>query len=163
MYHTVYNSYETKPNGRDYIGKHSTDDPYDDYKGSFADKEFDPDSKIVFAYAKTAEGALWLEIQFQKVFNVVEDPQFANRTYQTSTGFYYAKVTPEHSRAISKAGAGNTRAAKPIILIHPNGAEEQFESAAAACREYGLAPGTLSPCLTNKRKHHKGFTARFQG
>ena len=28
MFHTVYNSYESKPQGRDYIGKHSTEDPW---------------------------------------------------------------------------------------------------------------------------------------
>jgi hypothetical protein len=87
MFHTVYNSFESGPNGRDYIGKHSTDDPYDDYKGSFKDKSFKPDNKIVFAYSKTKEGAVWLEIMFQKVFGVVEDPQFVNQSYQTSTGF----------------------------------------------------------------------------
>jgi hypothetical protein len=87
MFHTVYDSFESVPNGRDYIGKHSTDDPYDDYKGSFKDKSFNPDDKIVFAYAKTKEGAVWLEIMFQRVFGVVEDPQFANQVYQTSTGF----------------------------------------------------------------------------
>ena len=87
MFHTVYNSYETKPNGRDYIGKHSTDDPYDDYRGSFADKEFDPGPKIVMAYAKTAEGASWFEINFHNVFDVAKDHQYANRVKATSTGF----------------------------------------------------------------------------
>lgn len=86
-FHTVYNSFER--DGRDYIGKHSTDNPYDDYKGSFKDKSFNPDSKIVFAYAKTKEGAVWLEIMFQKVFGVVEDPQYANKSYQTSVKFIY--------------------------------------------------------------------------
>jgi len=87
MFHTVYNSFESRSGGRDYIGKHSTDDPYDDYKGSFKDKSFNPDGKIVFAYSKTKEGAVWLEIMFQRVFGVVEDPQFVNKVYQTSTGF----------------------------------------------------------------------------
>jgi hypothetical protein len=87
MFHTVYNSFESGPNGRDYIGKHSTDDPYDDYRGSFKDKSFEPDDKIVIGYSKTKEGAVWLEIQWQRAFGVVEDPQFANQVYQTSTGF----------------------------------------------------------------------------
>lgn len=84
-FHTVYNSYERE--GRDYIGKHSTDNPYDDYKGSFKDDTFSPDEKIVIIYAKTPEGAVWLEEQFQRVFQVVEDNQFANRSYQTSNKF----------------------------------------------------------------------------
>jgi len=84
-FHTVYNSYEIS--GRDYIGKHSTDNPYDDYKGSFKDESFDPDEKIVIGYSKTPEGAVWLEIQYQRAFKVAEDPQFANRSYQTSDKF----------------------------------------------------------------------------
>lgn len=87
MFHTVYNSYEDAPNGRDYIGKHSTNDPYDTYLGTYKDQTFDPDSKIVMAYAKTAEGALWFEINFHNVFNVAQDPQFANKSKQTSTRF----------------------------------------------------------------------------
>lgn len=85
QFHTVYNSYERE--GRDYIGKHSTDNPYDDYKGSFRDDTFCPDEKIVLIYASTPEGAVWLEEQFQRVFRVVENDQFANRSYQTSDKF----------------------------------------------------------------------------
>lgn len=87
MFHTVYNSFEAEPKGRDYIGKHSTDDPYDDYLGSYRDESFNPDSKIIIAYAKTPQGAVWLEERFQRVFNVVEDDQFANKSYQTSDKF----------------------------------------------------------------------------
>ena len=94
MFHTVYNSYESNPNGRDYIGKHSTNDLSDGYLGSHKDKTFNPDSKIVMGYAKTAEGAVWLEIQYQRVFGVVENPQFANQSYQTSTKFSYSEGCP---------------------------------------------------------------------
>ena len=87
MFHTAYNSFESSPGGRDYIGKHSSEDPYDEYRGSFKDEDFNPDSKIILAYSKTAEGAVWFEINFQRVFRVVEDSNFANQSYQTSTGF----------------------------------------------------------------------------
>jgi hypothetical protein len=87
LFHTVYNSFEKKPQGRDYIGKHSTLDPYDCYLGSFKDKSFCPDDKIILGYSKTPEGAVWLEIQYQKAFGVVENPQFANLSYQTSDKF----------------------------------------------------------------------------
>jgi hypothetical protein len=87
MFHTAYNSFETKPNGRDYIGKHSSEDPYDNYLGTFKDKSFDPNAKIIMAYSKTPEGALWFEINFHNVFNVSQNPQFANRSKQTSTKF----------------------------------------------------------------------------
>jgi hypothetical protein len=90
MFHTVYNSFESKPSGRDYIGKHSSDNPYDEYKGSFKERSFDPNCKIVLGYSKTVEGAIWLEMQWQRVFRVAEDPQFANRAYQTSVGFSFS-------------------------------------------------------------------------
>ena len=96
MFHTVYNSFESAPGGRDYIGKHSTEDPYDDYLGSFKDKSFKPDDKIVFAYSKTKEGAVWLEVMFQRVFGVVEDPQFANKSYQTSDKFVTGFAGEDH-------------------------------------------------------------------
>jgi hypothetical protein len=47
--------------------------------GSFSDESFDPDCKIVMAYAKTAEGATWFEINFHNVFDVGVNPEFANR------------------------------------------------------------------------------------
>jgi len=96
-FHTVYDSFESVPGGRDYIGKHSTEDPQDEYKGSFKDGSFNPDNKIVFAYAKTPEGALWLEVMFQKVFGVVEDPQYANQSYQTSEKFTFDPTGRSHT------------------------------------------------------------------
>ena len=96
MFHTVYDSFESRLGGRDYIGKHSTEDPYDGYLGSFKDKSFKPDNKIVFAYSKTKEGAVWLEIMFQRVFGVVEDSQFANKSYQTSDKFVTGFAGEEH-------------------------------------------------------------------
>jgi hypothetical protein len=111
MFHTVYDSFESRQGGRDYIGKHSTEDPYDGYLGSYEDKTFNPDDKIVFAYAKTAEGAVWLEIMFQRVFGVVEDPQFANQSYQTSTGFDRtgAVDSEETRRKKTEAQRGNKK------------------------------------------------------
>jgi len=47
MFHTVYDSYEDSPNGKDYIGKHSSEDPYDSYLGSFSDNGFNPSDKII--------------------------------------------------------------------------------------------------------------------
>jgi len=106
MFHTVYNSFESSNNGRDYVGKHSTTDPYDDYKGSFVDESFAPDTKIIFAYSKTTQGAVWLEERFQKVFNVVKDPQFANQAYQTGTKFDRTGV-PQSEETIRKIKTSN--------------------------------------------------------
>jgi hypothetical protein len=107
----VYDSYETKTNGRDYLGKHSTDNPYDDYRGSFKDGSFNPDDKIIIGYSKTPEGAVWLEIQYQRAFKVVENPQFANLSYQTATGFdRTGAVDSEETRQKkTKAQRGNKK------------------------------------------------------
>lgn len=94
MFHTVYLSFE--PDGRDYIGKHSSKNPYDDYLGSYKDKSFGPESKIILEYCKTEEGAVEAEIRWQRVFNVVEDPQFVNRSYQTSNKFVTGFKGEEH-------------------------------------------------------------------
>lgn len=115
MFHTVYNSWEDNPSGRDYIGKHSADDPYDNYLGSFKDKSFNPDNKIVIAYATSAEGAVWLEQRFQKVFNVVENDQFANKSYQTDTRFIYGVSGEENpaKRTESRQKISEARKGKP--------------------------------------------------
>ena len=87
MFHTVYLSFEDGKVGRDYVGKHSSDDPYDDYLGSYKDRSFDPSGKIILEYAKTEEGAVEAEVRWQQVFRVAEDPQFANQSYQTNKKF----------------------------------------------------------------------------
>jgi len=87
MYHFLYDSFEEFPGGRDYIGAHSTEDLYDGYLGSFSDKSFKPTGKIIISFYPNRETLLKAEQNFQKLLNVVEDPQYANRSYQTSVGF----------------------------------------------------------------------------
>lgn len=87
QFHTVYLSYEAEPSLKKYVGKHSTGDPYDDYFGSFSDSSFNPVGKHILGVYKTSEGATYGEIMWQKVLNVVEDPEFVNRAFQTATGF----------------------------------------------------------------------------
>lgn len=87
MYHIVYLSYEEKPGGRNYIGKHSTEDLYDGYLGSFADTSFSPDARIVLGIYKDSASAVQSEIQWQRALGVKEDESYANQVYQTSTGF----------------------------------------------------------------------------
>ena len=114
MFHTAYNSYESRPGGRDYIGKHSSENPYDDYLGSFKDHEFDPDSKIIMVYSKTAEGALWFEINFHTVFNVSSDSQYANKVKQTSTGFDHTGV-PHSEETKQKISVAHTGEKNPMF------------------------------------------------
>jgi hypothetical protein len=86
-YHTVYLAYEEGPDGRNYVGKHSTDNPYDLYLGSCSDPSFSPVGKIILGVYKSAKAALQAEIQWQRSLNVVTDLSFANQAYQSSTGF----------------------------------------------------------------------------
>jgi len=88
-YHYVYYSYEEW--GMGYIGSRSCKGlPEEDVKyfGSFKDKNFKPTQKIILKsdYA-TREEAYADEIILQEYYKVVENPHFANRSYQTSTGF----------------------------------------------------------------------------
>ena len=85
----VYYSYEEY--GRGYIGKRECYClPEEDVKyfGSYKDKIFKPTQKIILKddYA-TREEAYIDEIILQEYYKVVENPHFANRAYQTSTGW----------------------------------------------------------------------------
>jgi hypothetical protein len=106
MWHIVYLSFESCPSGRTYIGKHSTENLYDGYLGSFKDKSFNPDSRIILGYYRTAQAAVAAEIQWQRVFQVAIDPQFANRSYQTSKKFQCVGHTEKSKQKMSVARAG---------------------------------------------------------
>ena len=58
---------------------------------------------------------------------------------------------------------GKSPVARAIVLIHPNGKEEPFDSIVEACRKYNLNGSHLSSCAKGKRKKHKGYIARYQG
>lgn len=58
---------------------------------------------------------------------------------------------------------GKSPVARAIILIHPNGEEEPFDSIVEACQKYNLNDSHLSACAKGKRKRHKGYTVRYQG
>jgi hypothetical protein len=96
MYHFVYLSFEDKPGGRNYIGKRSSESLNDGYLGSFSDDSFRPDCRIILGFYSTAEAAVQAEIQFQRVFQVVESQEYANRAYQTSTKFSYDRTGESH-------------------------------------------------------------------
>lgn len=67
-----------------------------------------------------------------------------------------------NTQKADKKGGKNPRA-RAIILIHPSGEEEPFDSIVEACRKYNLNDSHLSSCAKGKRKKHKGYIARYQG
>jgi hypothetical protein len=88
-YHYVYYSYEEW--GRGYFGSRTCrclPEKDVNYFGSFKDKTFKPTQKIILKddYATRAEAYID-EIILQEYYKVVENPHFANRAYQTSTGW----------------------------------------------------------------------------
>jgi len=85
--HYIYYSYEE--NGRGYIGSRSCacSPEDDDYFGSYKDKTFKPNKKIILATCESKEQRYQMEYFYQKLHNVVENPHFANRAFQTTTGF----------------------------------------------------------------------------
>lgn len=109
-YHYVYYSYEEWDRG--YFGSRTCKClPEEDIKyfNSYVDKTFKPTQKIILKddYA-TREEAYLDEIVLQNYYKVVENPHFANRSYQTSTSFsvYGLRHSEEHKRKISKARKG---------------------------------------------------------
>ena len=87
-YHYVYKSFEEE--GREYIGCRSCDClPEEDtkYFGSFSDKTFFPTEKTILFVCETREEAMEIEIELHDFFDVAVNPQFANRSKQTSTKF----------------------------------------------------------------------------
>jgi hypothetical protein len=76
----VYISYEDKPDGRKYVGSFTYKKGInDDYLGSFTDKTFKPDEKIILCECETREEAYQKEREIQIALNVVNDPIYANK------------------------------------------------------------------------------------
>ena len=86
--HYVYKSFEE--GGREYIGVRSCNClPEEDtkYFGSFYDKTFFPTEKTILFVCETRQEAAEIEIELHNFFDVAVNPQFANRSKQTSTKF----------------------------------------------------------------------------
>jgi hypothetical protein len=152
-YHYVYYSYEEY--GKGYIGSRTCDcSPEKDinYFGSFSDKNFKPTQKIILKddYI-TREEAYADEIILQKYYKVVENPHFANRSYQTSTKFCVSK---QKAREIGKDAYKNKTG------IHSYTFEERSEigkkygkSGSKKAKELGVGIFSMSECeLSNAGK-----------
>lgn len=105
-YHILYVSFEDSPGGRSYVGAHSTDDLNDGYMGSFVDKTFSPDYRIIVGYYTTRTALLRAEEALQKSLDVVKDNHYANQSIQHGSGFthgFYGKThTPEFREALAE-------------------------------------------------------------
>jgi hypothetical protein len=111
-YHYVYYSYESW--GRGYIGKRTCKcHPQDDtqYFGSFSDKTFNPDSKIIIATFDTSEEALAAEIALHEFYDVAVNSHFANKAKQSSKFFNVEGIAKaaEHKEKIRLSNLGKKR------------------------------------------------------
>lgn len=130
LYYTYY-SYEEF--GRGYIGYRkcpSGETPESDqYLGSFNDKSFKPTSKIVLTVHNSKEDAILAEIKIQKLFNVVDNPHFANKAFQTSKSFCYSRLgekhTEESKRKMSERHSGKILSPEHRKKISENNTKEK--------------------------------------
>lgn len=97
VYYTYY-SYEEF--GRGYIGYRKCpkgiSPEQDSYLGSYKDKTFKPTAKIIITTHRTKREAILAEIKIQKLFSVVENHHFANRSYQTNVKFSFSAQGSNH-------------------------------------------------------------------
>jgi hypothetical protein len=96
-YFYVYYSYE--PWGRGYIGKRECKClPEEDIKyfGSYRNKTFKPTEKIILETFETLEEVLQAEIILHDFYEVDKNPHFANKSKQTSIGFYFSASGKDH-------------------------------------------------------------------
>jgi hypothetical protein len=92
MFYT-YLSYESRPFGRSYIGMrecpHNLTPETDSYLGSYTDKTFKPNKKVILGKFSCLEFALEHEIELHNKYNVDVWDVFANRAKQTSSKFSF--------------------------------------------------------------------------
>lgn len=96
MYYYVYYSYE--PWGRGYIGRRQSSCPPEEdinYFGSYRDKTFSPNQKIILATFRSLEEATRAEVNLHEFFEVDVNPHFANKAKQTSESFAYCASGPQ--------------------------------------------------------------------
>jgi hypothetical protein len=70
-----------------------------------------------------------------------------------------AKMSEEEKREASHKS--KLAIARRIILITPDGDELEYTAIADAAKEHNLSSAHLTAVCKGRRKHHKGFTARY--
>ena len=159
-YHYVYYSYEEY--GRGYFGSRTCRClPEEDVKyfGSFKDKSFKPTQKIILKTYATREEAYADEIILQEHYKVVENPHFANKSYQTSTKFYY--VTPPEQRVLNGKIGGEK--AKEFGLGFHSLTKEQLSENSKKMIEKHRKTKTGLFTLTNEQRSKGGLKNKELG
>ena len=116
MNHYVYYSYEDW--GRGYIGIRQCEcNIYEDkYLGSYYDKTFNPNNKIILIECSTREEALEAEVILHKFYDVKNNPHFVNQANQTSSKFDYDNsgipMSEETRKKISDTKKGHLKGTK---------------------------------------------------
>jgi hypothetical protein len=111
-FHYVYYTYEEW--GRGYIGKRTcicVPEQDTEYMGSFSDKTFKPNHKIILAVFDTSREALAAEALLHDAYNVSKNQLFANKAKQTTEWFNTEGVpkTEEHKEKIRQSNTGRKR------------------------------------------------------
>lgn len=111
VYHTTYSGDRLPPN---YIGSTSIDKIQQGYKGSVKSKEykstwndeikFNPHlfSVQIISYHDTRQAATYKELQLQKLFNVITNPLFVNKSYATVNGYFGMNTSGKNNGMFGK-------------------------------------------------------------
>lgn len=155
MRHYIYYSYEEE--GRGYIGSRSClcDPQKDNYFGSFKDKTFKPTKKIILAECSTKKERYLLEYFYQKLHNVVENPHFANRAFQTTTGFNRLGLANSEE---SRRKMSESRRNRPSGMKGKKHSEETKKRIANSLR--GVPCPSRAVTWTEERKHRHSESLR---
>ena len=152
----IYYSYEEF--GRGYIGFRDRSPENDEhYMGSFSDSSFKPTNKIVLATFAEAHEALAAEVELHAFFKVAENPHFANRARQTSTGFSTAgwAMPQEVKDKIGDAQRGKEVSEETRRLMSENNYSRTEE---AKARKRGDGNPMRRPEVAEKCKGNKSRT-----
>lgn len=187
-YHYLYRV-EFPTRGWYYYGIHSTNRLDDGYSGSphtHRDKWENYDWNIVpVEFFDTREECAAME--YRVIKHTLNDPRCLNEscgmavseeasrigrmrgreTQKRIPGFYariFARQDPvKRAEHLLKGQRKSVLVRRnKIVLVHPDGTEEKFDSQKDACLKYGLNQGKISEVLNQRRPHHKKFTAYYQ-
>jgi hypothetical protein len=118
VYHTTYAGDKFPQN---YIGSSTIDNIKRGYKGSVCSKQFKALWELelktnphlfsieIISYHDTRPSATYKELQIQKLFNVVKNPLFINKSYAQPNGFYGMNMSRENHPRYNKTNSKEHR------------------------------------------------------